>query len=803
MNVAEQPQQGSLRDIQFSNYFRHYLNLILRWKFYIILAFPIVFFAASALCVKFLIKTPELSSKAIIGIEDPAKMTAVTDIGNIGQGRAELLTSNHFLQEVVKKLSLQLMINKYPRHEIFDSVYVDTTTIPGAYQISVDTKNWENYTITFTNKKIGYVNRVIDAGRLAALSIIKGNGIYLKCAASFLKNPHEVKFSVVNMENAVEDLHKRMTVENPELIRGRYNIDVSVKGKDYQLITLSANTVADLFIEKNLNFRRQKTENSVGIFEKEYETAKQELAVAQAALEDFRTKNPTVGLSAGAQQSVGNLTSLETNTFDSKSALADAQSLQSRFAAAAQDEKARVAGEVLFFLMNKQDNSAPVLQAELSQDVAQQQELRRQNYDPDHPLVIENRKKLESLENTVGATLNNFINNLGTKVAFKENDIQKLTSELRSLPSKELQLAALQRRQQVASDIYAAILTRYNQAKVSESSEVSDFFIMDYAVPPVPPPGDFMKLMGICFLLGLAAAFVPVFFFDMIDQTVRTEFDFMRLTHRTILECIPEINPPKKKKAPSSDKSTISEDAGHVDTQDLHQYVQNTLKDKLADSQPNYINEIFRSLRTKIVLLFREKEDKSVVITSLGKGEGKSTIAANLALSLCQQNQRVLLVDGDLRRGTMHELFGLAQSPGLSEFLSSREPNDAPIQGALIRQTYIPNLYVITSGRPDANSSELLSSAKFAKIKEALSKKFDMIILDAPPLGAVADAVVVNHLFGGYLIIVNAGTTNIIDLNKKIAEFPVLGKKLVGFVLNRAMVDSRILYYKNSKYYIT
>jgi Mrp family chromosome partitioning ATPase len=76
-----------------------------------------------------------------------------------------------------------------------------------------------------------------------------------------------------------------------------------------------------------------------------------------------------------------------------------------------------------------------------------------------------------------------------------------------------------------------------------------------------------------------------------------------------------------------------------------------------------------------------------------------------------------------------------------------------------------------------------------------------MIIFDAPPLGAVADAVVVNHLFGGYLIIVSAGTTNIIDLNNKIKEFPVLGKKLVGFVLNRAMVDNRILYYKNSKYY--
>jgi capsular exopolysaccharide family len=203
----------------------------------------------------------------------------------------------------------------------------------------------------------------------------------------------------------------------------------------------------------------------------------------------------------------------------------------------------------------------------------------------------------------------------------------------------------------------------------------------------------------------------------------------------------------------------------------------------------------------KIVLLFREKEDKSLIITSLEKGEGKSTISVNLALSLSQQNQRVLLIDGDLRRGTLHGFFGLDQSPGLSEFLSSREAPDTPILGSLIRQTKIPNLFLITSGSLNTNSSELLSSPKFGKIKEALSKKFDMIILDAPPLGAVADAVVVNHLFGGYLIVVNAGTTNIIDLNKKIAEFPVLGKKLVGFVLNRAMVDSRILYYKKSKYY--
>jgi len=175
-------------------------------------------------------------------------------------------------------------------------------------------------------------------------------------------------------------------------------------------------------------------------------------------------------------------------------------------------------------------------------------------------------------------------------------------------------------------------------------------------------------------------------------------------------------------------------------------------------------------------LLFREKEDKSLVITSLEKGEGKSTMAANLALSLCQQNQRVLLIDGDLRRGTLHGFFGLEQSPGLSEFLSSGEPNDLPVQGTLIRHTYLPNLYVITSGKANFNSSELLSSPKFAKIKEALSKKFDMIIFDAPPLGAVADAIVVNNLFGDILLSSMPGPPTLLTSIKRLRNFPFLAK---------------------------
>jgi protein-tyrosine kinase len=809
----QQPQQ-SMRAIPFANYIRHYVDLIFRWKWFIVITFPVVFIIAFSFVYKFLSKSPELSAKAIIGV-NTGSMSAIADIGDIGKGRAELLTSRHFLYEVVQKLSLQLSVSKNFRSSVFDSVHVDSLAPIGRYVFST-LNNGNEYILTYSNKLRGIQAKIIDKGKCASLSSISTNGIFIKFTSSFLSNPNEVRFSIGSIQGVVETLLKKMTIQDANIERGSFNISVTLHGLDYPLTAQIVNCIADLFIEKNASFRKEKMGMTLATYENELSKAQQELTIAQSALKSFRYRYPTVGLTAGAQLAVNNLASIETNKYDMRGSISEAQGLLSGYTMADGDEKVRLAGEILVFLNKKSESSAPVLQSELSIAIAEQRELKRNNYDVNHPLVIENQKKMTNLQGVIGKALFNFIANIQTKNSNTEETGKQISVDLQNLPSKELQLAELQRRQQVASDIYASVLSKKNQAKVSDASDFADFFIMDYAVAPFPPPVMLIKLLGISFALGLAVALGPVVLFDMIDKTVRTEFELSRLTRRIVLESIPSITlrrKKNKKKQKKSTKSNSHDDFDEIDISDLKSIPElpdfsmesqiDYLKKNIVavDSRPNYINEILRSLRTKLLLLLHDKPDKSIVITSLEKGAGKSTIASNLAITFARQHSKVILIDGDLRCGTLHEIFGVPQSPGLSDLLMSNEPLDLRMLASIIRKTEVPDFSIICSGNPVDIPPELLSSPRFAWIKEALSKHFNMVFFDAPPLGAVVDAIAVHNLFSGYLFIIGAGMTNVIALNKKMEEYSILDKKTLGFVLNRASMDTKMLYYKKSKYY--
>jgi capsular exopolysaccharide synthesis family protein len=241
-------------------------------------------------------------------------------------------------------------------------------------------------------------------------------------------------------------------------------------------------------------------------------------------------------------------------------------------------------------------------------------------------------------------------------------------------------------------------------------------------------------------------------------------------------------------------------------------------------------------------------QDKSLVITSLHAEAGKSTIASNLAISFAQQGLRTVLLDGDLRKGLLHEFFEIPINPGLSDFLTAPIPaaqpsfsavqsqpyfsdirfNDqldllfkpAPQQqasydhsffkqqpsiedylAAVINKTHVPNLHLIPCGNYLDNPSDLLRSFQFREMKNILSHYFDIILIDTPPLGAVVDSAVIQDMFAKYIIIVKAGKTNIVDLNNKIHEFFKDKDKILGMILNFATVDKKITYYKYSKYY--
>jgi capsular exopolysaccharide synthesis family protein len=195
--------------------------------------------------------------------------------------------------------------------------------------------------------------------------------------------------------------------------------------------------------------------------------------------------------------------------------------------------------------------------------------------------------------------------------------------------------------------------------------------------------------------------------------------------------------------------------------------------------------EQYRSLRTRIALSENGRTRRVLAITSPGLGDGKSVTAANLALTMAQEvNSRVVLVDADLRRPSVHALFGLPQGPGLSAVLAG----DATLEDAVVE---LPDyrLAVVTAGIPPERPAELLGSAAMRRVLDALRSRFDRVLLDTPPALPLADVGVLAPLTDGLVLIVRAAATSKPMIERALAAFDQ--DRLVGLVLNATGTDER------------
>jgi len=222
----------------------------------------------------------------------------------------------------------------------------------------------------------------------------------------------------------------------------------------------------------------------------------------------------------------------------------------------------------------------------------------------------------------------------------------------------------------------------------------------------------------------------------------------------------------------------------------------------VLDDPRSFPAESYRVLRTNLHYANPDDPIRRLLVTSAGEGEGKSTTISNLAVCFAQADRAVLLIDADLRRPVINTFFRLPATPGLSSYLAGDSLLDA-----IIQKTAVPNLSIIASGPTPPNPAELVGSRRMRELLDAVGERFDMVLIDSPPLLAVSDASAIVPMVNGVLLVVGSGLAARLALRRAKEAVQAVQGRIVGAVLNRfdarAQGYSRRYYDRYERYYTT
>ena len=388
---------------------------------------------------------------------------------------------------------------------------------------------------------------------------------------------------------------------------------------------------------------------------------------------------------------------------------------------------------------------------------------------------------------------------MDSRIAAVDAVRSRSTQQIQALPRAEEQEVFLVQRAEGLRKIAEQLREDYQKAAISEKVQAGQVRIVDLAsaAPPVGT-GRVRKLL-LALIVGLTLGGGGAFLLESMNTAIRRREEIENVLRIPGLAVIPQI---VSRSNGASPLLRLRGSGGNGNGNGKSLALANgdgQVGEGLVAAVHTHSTgaEAYRTLRTNLIFSQAVQSLKTVVVTSASPGEGKTTTAANLAVTFAQQGMQVLLVDCDLRRSRLHKMFQVPRDPGLTELILDHE-----VVAQVVRPTPVDGLSVLTSGTLPPNPSELLGGARMESVLQMLQERYDMIVLDSPPLLAASDASVLGTKTDGVLLVVRAGQTERGAAQQAIQQLANVGARVIGAVLNDpdAKVPQYGGYYQYSYY---
>jgi capsular exopolysaccharide synthesis family protein len=337
--------------------------------------------------------------------------------------------------------------------------------------------------------------------------------------------------------------------------------------------------------------------------------------------------------------------------------------------------------------------------------------------------------------------------------------LEEQKREVLRLNQASIGYATLQRDASSTQQMFQTVLQRMKEMDLAAELQSNNARILDHAEVPTVPIWPRTRLnLVIAFFGGLFVAMMTALGLDYLKPRIAIPSDIPGLLNLPLLGVTPRIR---------------------------------GLKQRIAHHDlPVAFQEALRDIRTQLFLSPIRGAARSLTVTSTASGEGKTMVATNLAMSIAMTGRRVLLVDADMRRPQVHNIFtGISRSPGLSDVMQGKQkPMDVLVDGP------VKGLVLMPAGVPVANPTDLLDSGRLSHLVQGFSHVFDTVILDCPPIQGVADAAIVANTTASVLFVIGSGRTSPEAAQAALERMAAIQAQVVGVVLNKAQLDPRESY---------